>query len=358
MKICIVIGTRPEIIQSAVVARELRKRGHEVITIHTKQHYQEEMSGVFFRNMDIPKPDYGLATGSGTHGQQTGWMLARIEHVLFENRPDWVLVFGDTNSTLAGALAAAKLNIPVAHVEAGMRSFNRTMPEEINRILVDHCSDLLFCSTLTAMENLIDEGIGLQSHLVGDVMYDAACYFNPLAQKRTIIRDLGLESNRYLLATIHRPYNVDVYKNLRNILMAFFELDETVVFPVHPRTKLKMSSFGLLDLWGAPNKVKAIDPVGYLDMLALEQNARMILTDSGGMQKEAYFFEVPCVTLRPETEWVETVETGWNKLAGAAKETIIEAAHNPSRRIDTRHPPIFGDGHASQKIAEILEKQA
>jgi UDP-N-acetylglucosamine 2-epimerase len=266
------------------------------------------------------------------------------------------VVYGDTNSTLAGALAAVKLNIPVAHVEAGLRSFNRDMPEEHNRVVADHCSDLLFCPTQTAVDNLAREGIITGVHLVGDTMYDAALQFAAVARKRsTILNDLKLEPKAYLLATIHRPYNTDIQDNLRNIFQAFAGIGEVVVFPVHPRTSKKIA---VLER-AFPKEVvlentKMIEPVGYLDMLVLEENARLILTDSGGMQKEAYFFGVPCITLRPETEWIETVETGWNVVAGADISAIVEGYQKAINSPPTSRPNLYGDGAASLEVVRHM----
>jgi len=304
MKVVSVIGARPQFIKAAPVGQTLRAVDHTEVLVHTGQHYDDDMSAVFFRELEIPEPDYNLGVGSGLHGWQTGQMLIRIEEVLLAEKPDWVLVYGDTNSTLAGALAAVKLRAPLAHVEAGLRSFNREMPEEHNRVLTDHCSDLVFCPTQTAVDNLAREGITQGVHLVGDMMYDAVLQFAEIARQRsTILQDLGLEPKGYLVATVHRPYNTDVPENLRNILTAFLEIGEPIVFPVHPRTRRKIAQLdGTFGLERATRNVRMIEPVGYLDMLVLEQNARLILTDSGGMQKEAYFFSVPCVTLRPETE--------------------------------------------------------
>jgi UDP-N-acetylglucosamine 2-epimerase len=311
------------------------------------------MSQIFFDELQMPQPDVNLGVGSGPHGQQTGQMLMRLEEVIQVQRPDSVLVYGDTNSTLAGALAAVKLNVPVAHVEAGLRSFNREMPEEHNRVLTDHCSDLLFCPTQTAVDNLKREGIDVGVHLVGDTMYDAVLQFGQIARNRsTILDDLGLTSKRYLLATVHRPYNTDVPQNLRSILAAFAELGDTVVFPVHPRTHVKLSEYGMVSSHSAYSNLRMIEPVGYLDMLMLEQNAKIILTDSGGMQKEAYFFSVPCVTLRPETEWVETVDTGWNVVVGADRRRIVEAASQTSWPEKTCQP--YGDGTAARTIVSRL----
>ena len=355
MKVASVVGARPQFIKAAPVGKALRLAGHIEVLVHTGQHYDDEMSAVFFRELDIPEPDYNLGVGSGSHGWQTGQMLMRIEEVLLTEKPDWVLVYGDTNSTLAGALAACKLHIHLAHVEAGLRSFNREMPEEHNRVLTDHCSDLLFCPTQTAVDNLVREGIAEGVHLVGDTMYDAVLQFAEIARRRsTILQDLGLEPKSYLLATVHRPYNTDIPKNLRNILTAFLEIGEPIVFPVHPRTRDNIAELdGVFNLERGTCNVRMIKPVGYLDMLIMEQNARLILTDSGGMQKEAYFFGVPCVTLRPETEWLETVSEGWNVLVHADPSAIVQAVNG--RSWPTVSPPLlFGDGHAAARIVHLL----
>jgi len=361
MKILTIVGARPQFIKAAPVSQAIRNAGHTEFLVHTGQHYDYGMSQVFFDELRIPQPDANLAIGSGAHGQQTGQMLMRLEQVIQEERPDCVLVYGDTNSTLAGALAAVKLQVPVAHVEAGLRSFNRSMPEEHNRVLVDHCADLLFCPTQTAVNLLTTEGITHGVHLVGDTMYDAVLQFVELArQQSTILATLDLDPKHYLLATVHRPYNTDEPENLQGILQAFLSLDEPVIFPVHPRTLKKISELGL----GIPsftdarqvNNLHLIEPIGYLDMLMLEQNARLILTDSGGIQKEAFFFAVPCITLRPETEWVETVETGWNVLVDADPAKIVNAV--ASQRWPSGTPPtVFGDGQASTRIVEQLGAQ-
>lgn len=351
MKILTIVGARPQFIKAAPVSKALRAAGHAEHLVHTGQHYDQTMSQVFFDELGIPQPDVNLNIGSASHGKQTGEMLMRLEEVIQEQNPDWALVYGDTNSTLAGALAAIKLHVPVAHVEAGLRSFNRDMPEEHNRVLTDHCSALLFCPTQTALDNLAREGVKLGVHLVGDTMYDAVLQFAEIARERsTILKDLGLKRGRYLLATVHRPYNTDVSENLSNILSAFAETGETIVFPAHPRTRKKIAELGeFINL--APNIIM-ISPVGYLDMLLLEQNARLILTDSGGIQKEAYFFAVPCVTLRPETEWIETVEEGWNVLAGADRKSIIAAVNKDWMQSHTES--IFGDGRAADYIAQLF----
>lgn len=356
MKILTIVGARPQFIKAAPVSRAVRAAGHSEWLVHTGQHYDHNMSQVFFDELQIPQPDINLGIGSGSHGQQTGQMLIALEEVMQAQRPDWVLVYGDTNSTLAGALAAIKLQIPVAHVEAGLRSFNRAMPEEHNRVLTDHCADLLFCPTQNAVDLLTREGITEQVHLVGDTMFDAVLQFSALAQKRsTILEQLQLTPNAYYLATVHRPYNTDDPANLANILQAFAALDKPVIFPVHPRTRHKITELTTDRLYALSPNLRLIEPVGYLDMLLLLQNSAMLLTDSGGMQKEAYFFAIPCVTLRPETEWVETVASGWNVLAGADKQQIIAAVQE--RRWPQEKPAaIFGDGQASEQISAILSQ--
>ncbi|MBI3538115.1 MAG: UDP-N-acetylglucosamine 2-epimerase (non-hydrolyzing) [Chloroflexi bacterium] len=348
MKIVSIVGARPQFIKVAVVSRVLREQFHEVI-LNTGQHYDDGMSGIFFRELGISNPDYNLGVGSGSHAKQTGEMLAKIEAVLLKETPDWVLVYGDTNSTLAGALAAAKLHVPVAHVEAGLRSYNRAMPEEINRIATDHISDLLFCPTFSASEILRGEGISRGVYVVGDVMYDAVMRYLAIAEKQSrILEILRITPKKFLLATIHRPSNTDNIENLREILCAFGSVNELIVFPVHPRTRKAIEALGTR----ANDNVRFIEPVGYLDMLWLEKNARLILTDSGGLQKEAYAVGVPCITLRTETEWIETVKTGWNAVVGTNRELIVETVKNFVAP-DT-HPDLFGDGHASEKIATHL----
>lgn len=351
MKIVTVVGARPQFIKAAPVGKALRAIGHTEFLVHTGQHYDHNMSQLFFDELQIPAPNINLAIGSGGHGQQTGQMLMGLESILQEQQPDWVLVYGDTNSTLAGALAAVKLQIPVAHVEAGLRSFNRTMPEEHNRVLTDHCADLRFCPTQTAVNLLAKEGITQGVHLVGDTMYDAVLQFADLARRQsTILSTLGFQPKHFLLATIHRPYNTDSPENLWHILHALAELTDPVIFPVHPRTRKKLAELGLQGL----TNVHLIEPVGYLDMLVLQQNARLIITDSGGVQKEAFFFAIPCVTVRPETEWVETVESGWNVLVAANKEQIVKVVTG-QRWPQAAPPTLFGDGRASDKIARWLQ---
>ncbi len=349
MKLVTVIGARPQFIKAAPLCRAVRGAGHTEILIHTGQHYDDNMSGVFFDELDIPQPDLNLGIGSGHHGVQTGAMLAGLEKILLAEQPDWVVVYGDTNSTLAGALAGAKLNLKVAHVEAGLRSFNRTMPEEINRVVADHLSELLFCPSQTAVDNLTAEGISRGVHLVGDVMADALHFAAKRADARSSILDaLGVQPGHYLLATVHRAENTDDVSRLSGILAAFEALPEPVVFPVHPRTRKAMAALG--DRL-APH-VKLIEPVSYLEMVSLAQAARLILTDSGGLQKEAYWLGVPCVTLRNETEWVETVEAGWNMIVGADTGKIIQAVKTFSSPVE--RPVLYGDGKAAQRCAELL----
>jgi UDP-GlcNAc3NAcA epimerase len=318
--------------------------------VHTGQHYDDNMSEVFFRQMRIPAPDVNLGVGSGEHGRQTGAMLAALEEVLLERRPDRVLVYGDTNSTLAGALAAAKLNIPVAHVEAGLRSFQRAMPEEINRVVADHLSDLLFCPTPTAVTNLACEGIRSGVHLVGDIMFDAALFYRGLLEQGDAESRLpaGLPDDFYLL-TLHRPENTDDPRRLRTIIEALNGLEGfRGVFPVHPRTRKAFAAQGLRL---APH-LRAIEPVGYLEMLELERCCRFIVTDSGGVQKEAFFFGKPCITLRDQTEWIETVQSGWNTLVVAEAAKIRQAFEH--LHIPSEQPAYYGDGNCGSRILSIL----
>ena len=349
MKIVSIVGARPQFIKAAALSRVLRDR-HEDILIHTGQHYDAQLSDVFFAELDLPPPDFHLGVGSDSHARQTARMLEGIESVLLDELPDCVLVYGDTNSTLAGALATAKLGLPLAHVEAGLRSYDRTMPEELNRVLTDHCADVLLCPSALAVSNLAREGIRRGVHLVGDVMYDSL-----LRQVQDgwleggQLAQWGLSPRSYVLATVHRAANTDDVSRLASIVQALGLLPEPVVFPVHPRTRKAMLDAGL-----APSaNVRLVDPLGYRDMQLLESNARCVLTDSGGVQKEAFFFGVPCVTLRDETEWPETVECGWNVLAGCDIDRIVAAAKRPLPQGE--RPALFGDGHAAEKIVEVLE---
>jgi UDP-GlcNAc3NAcA epimerase len=349
VKIVSVVGARPQFIKAAAVSRELRARHTEVL-IHTGQHYDYEMSGVFFDGLEIPPPDVNLGVGSGSHGVQTAAMLKGIEDVLLRERPDCLLVYGDTNSTLAGALAASKLSVPVAHIEAGLRSFNRRMPEEINRVVVDHLSDLLLCPSETAAGHLANEGISINVRVVGDVMLDVLNWAKQRVaeQPPEALHRLGLTRGSHLLATVHRSENTDDGLRLARILAAFNELEERIVFPVHPRTRKAIATLGC----HVKPHVNLIDPVGYLDMVALTDSARMVLTDSGGLQKEAYWLGVPCVTLRDETEWIETVEAGWNRLTGADSASILDAVRSrPEPRV---RPSLYGHGYAAQHcVTEI-----
>ncbi|AKB74294.1 UDP-N-acetylglucosamine 2-epimerase [Methanosarcina lacustris Z-7289] len=351
MKIASVVGVRPQFVKASVVSRELRKNNEECL-IHTGQHYDYEMNKIFFEELCIPEPNYYLGVGSGSHGQQTGEMLKKLEEVLMIEKPDLVLTYGDTNSTLAGALAAAKLGIKNAHVESGLRSFDRSMPEEINRILTDHCSDILFCPTQNAVDNLGEEGITKNVYLTGDVMVDSLLLNKEIAETQSsILNELNLKDKDYLVATIHRANNTDNIENLKNIIEAFQELNEKIIFPVHPRTEKLLKNYGLYD--SLSSSVTLIKPLGFLDFIKLMNHAKMILTDSGGVQKEAYILKVPCVTLRENTEWTETVKDGWNVLVGSNKEKILEVVNEFTPSIQ-EHQNRFGDGSASSRIAATI----
>ena len=352
MKIASIIGARPNFIKCASLSKEIRKHFNEV-TIHTGQHYNYEMDKLFFDELNIPEPDYHLGVGSGLHGYQTGEMLKRIEEVLMREKPDFVLTYGDTNSTLAGALAGSKLHIKVGHVEAGMRSFDRSMPEEINRILTDHCSDLLFCPTRTAGENLKREGISEGVYLTGDVMVDSLFYNKEIAEdKSMILNDLNLKGKEYLVATVHRASNTDDRESIKNIVDAFSEVKETIVFPVHPRAEKFLKEYGLYNKLNQTT-IKLIKPLGYLDFLKLMNHAKKIITDSGGIQKEAYLLKLPCITLRENTEWVETVEDRWNVLVGTNKEKIAKMVKEFGP--NNEQMDVFGNGDASERIVKILK---
>jgi UDP-GlcNAc3NAcA epimerase len=357
-KIVTIVGARPQFIKAAAVSRAIRNGYTSRITevlVHTGQHYDDNMSKVFFEELEIPNPDYNLGISGGNHGEMTGRMLAAIEKVLLNESPDWVLVYGDTNSTLAGTLSAVKLHIPVAHVEAGLRSFNLHMPEEINRILVDRVSSLLFCPTQTAVNNLKIEGCVNGVHNVGDVMYDVSLFYRELSKdKSRIIKDLGLDEGRFALATCHRAENTDDPGRLREICLGLADIAATmpVVFTIHPRTQKLINENGYMPIL---RKVQTINPVSFLDMVALEQAAKVILTDSGGVQKEAFFYSVPCITMRDETEWTETVDLRWNRLAGASREKILSYATNPSEGIKTSFP--YGNGQAAAQIIHQLANE-
>ncbi|HDK7138398.1 TPA: UDP-N-acetylglucosamine 2-epimerase (non-hydrolyzing) [Clostridium botulinum] len=350
MKILTVVGARPQFIKAAAVSNIIRKE-HTEILVHTGQHYDENMSKIFFEELRIPKPDYNLEIGSGNHGEQTGKMLIELEKIYLKEKPDLVLVYGDTNSTLAGALCASKLLIPVAHVEAGLRSFNMNMPEEQNRILTDHISKLLFVPTATAEKNLHTEGVNNGVHNVGDVMFDAVLHFKKLAEKKESILDkISIKSGEYILTTIHRAENTNDINRLKNIIEALNESGKSIVLPLHPRTKKYIEDYNLQ----LNDNIKLIEPVGYLDMITLEMNSQKIVTDSGGVQKEAFFMEKPCVTMRDETEWVETVENGWNIIVGTNKEKILNAI--VKFKPEKEQQEIFGNGHAAEKILDIINE--
>jgi len=354
MKILTVVGARPQFIKAASVSAKLRatKMLSEVI-VHTGQHYDEAMSGVFFGELGIPAPDYNLGVGGGSHGQNTGRMIEGIEQVIFEERPDWLLVYGDTDSTLAGAIAACKLDIPIAHVEAGLRSFNRKMPEEMNRILTDHASTHLFAPTQAAIDQLVKEGIsGEKVSFSGDVMFDTALHFGGLAKEKSpILSVLGMNGKDYVLATIHRKENTDDVDRLSAIMDGLSRLSCPVILPVHPRTKKKLDDFQIR----VPSNVVVTEPVGYLDMVRLEQGAQVIATDSGGVQKEAFFHGVPCVTLRDETEWMELVTIGANRLAGADADRIHELIESAIGGV-VPQVNLYGTGNASKLIASFFER--
>ena len=349
MKVLSVVGARPEFVQVASLSRAIR-RAHKEILVHTGQHYDQRMSKVFFEELGIPTPDYDLEVGSGSHAEQTAAIMRAFEPVLMKESPDLVIVRGDTNSTIACALVAAKANVAVAHVEAGERSFARTMPEEVNRVVVDHIASHFFCVSRRAVENLRREGITDNVTLVGDVMHDALRASLPLAGMRDVLRVNALEPKRYILATVHRADNTAERRRLAAILEGLGRAELPVLMPMHPRTAHAMEAFGL----SAPANVKVVEPLGYLDMLAAAASARVIVTDSGGLQREAYYLGVRCVTVRDETEWTETVETGWNRLAGADADRISADITTPSAPAE--RPPIYGDGDAAERIVAVLDR--
>ncbi len=355
MKIVTIVGARPQFIKAAVVSAALKGKADEVI-VHTGQHYDKNMSDIFFEELNIPKPAYNLGVGSGSHGRQTGEMLAKIEDVILKEKPDVLMVYGDTNSTLAGALAASKLHIPVAHVEAGLRSYNMRMPEEQNRVLTDHISTWLFCPTQTSVDNLKKEGLVKGVSVTGDVMLDSVLHFLDLAKKNPekmkIFETLGITPKLYRLATLHRAETTEGgLPAIVKIFSAFEQLPQKVVLPIHPRTR-PLAEQAIREQ-GFQN-ILLIDPVGYLEMLLLTSNACQVLTDSGGLQKEAWFMEVPCVTLRQETEWVETLEGNWNILASLETDDILQKALRTLVDVSAHKKMPFGDGNASGKIAAML----
>lgn len=360
MKIVTVVGARPQFIKAAAVSRAIRTSQSPQlceVLVHTGQHYDEKMSDVFFVELGIAPPAYNLAIAGGMHGAMTGRMMEALEPVLMKERPDCVLIYGDTNSTLAAALVASKLHFPIAHVEAGLRSFNMRMPEEVNRVLADRVSTTLLCPTDAAVRNLASEGITKNVHLVGDVMYDVALYFGKVAETNsTILSRLNISRGGFVLATCHRAENTDDANNLAEILrgLSVLTTDEHVVLPLHPRTLAKIREFGLEKLLEG---ITVTEPVSYLDMICLEKNARAIVTDSGGVQKEAFFYRVPCITTREQTEWVETVDSGWNVLVGANADAMITAVRESgSRRPSAIHP--YGDGRAAEIIVQLLSRRS
>lgn len=360
MKIITIVGARPQFIKAAAVSRIIRK-AHTEILVHTGQHYDPNMSEIFFDELQIPHPDYNLGVGSGTHGKQTADMLIKIEEIIFNEKPDALLVYGDTNSTFAGAIAASKLLIPVAHIEAGLRSYNKAMPEEQNRVLTDHISKWLFCPTETAVANLNNEGIFRNVFNVGDVMYDALLFYKEIAMDRYknvgakkidhIIENHRNIDNGWYLATIHRAENTDTEDKLSSILAAFEQLDMPVIFPIHPRTKHIAENLNAMHRY---KNIHFVSPVGYLYMLYLTANAKKVITDSGGLQKEAFLLNVPCVTVREQTEWVETLADNWNILCTTQTDDIIDKITNISPQSPANSNK-YGDGNAAQKISDILK---
>jgi UDP-GlcNAc3NAcA epimerase len=380
-RIITIIGARPQIIKSSALSRAIRNSFSdkiEEIIVHTGQHYDENMSNVFFEEMEIPKPNYNLNVGSGSHGAQTAKMIEGLEKIFLDEKPNAIVIYGDTNSTIAGAIAAAKIHIPIVHIEAGLRSYNKSMPEEINRISADHMSTLLFSPTKTGISNLEKEGFSLEIkqkatidkpnvHLCGDIMYDNSLYFSSISnQKSTILNNLGLVGEDYILCTIHRDSNTDIPQNLNAVFKALVNIQEKsglkIILPIHPRTKGKMNDLlelGLKEKLDSNSNFLIIPPAGFLDIIALEKNARIVITDSGGLQKEAFFFEKPCVILREQTEWVEIVENGNAILAGSNYDKIVSAFDELIERNDFTFPQFYGDGQAASficdKIVEDIE---
>jgi UDP-GlcNAc3NAcA epimerase len=376
MKIITIIGARPQIIKAAAISRAIHTHFKDQITeliVHTGQHYDDNMSAIFFSEMGIPEADYNLSVGSGNHGAQTANMMEGIETILLKERPDALLVYGDTNSTLAGALAAAKIHIPVVHIEAGLRSYNKSMPEEINRITCDHCSTLLFSPTNQGISNLVKEGFSTTIHSkasidhplvfkTGDIMFDNSMYFSSIAnEKQGLVEKLQLTPGEFILCTIHRDSNTDKPEHLNQIIRGLLQIqrisNQVLVLPLHPRTRKKMTE--LLEPEVAEelqnnSRIHVIDPAGFLDMISLESNCSLVITDSGGVQKEAFFFKKPCIILREQTEWVEIVENGNALLVGSSEEKLIEAYQQLTIKKDFTYPPFFGDGHASEEICRLM----
>jgi UDP-N-acetylglucosamine 2-epimerase (non-hydrolysing)/UDP-GlcNAc3NAcA epimerase len=352
MRILTIIGNRPQFVKAAAVSRRLRER-HEELIVHTGQHYDDELSRIFFEELGVPAPDRELGVGSGTNTEQTARQLAALAPVLSEAKPDLALVYGDTNSTLAGALAAAQAGVPVGHVEAGMRSYDRSMPEELNRVLADHASALLLCSTPTAMENLEREGVAGEKYLVGDVMADVSLAFREVAEQRSrVLEELGLEPGSYLVVTAHRAGNVDDRSRLERLVELLEALPTTAVLPLHPRTRGRLERAGWLGRLEAAPRLRLTAPLGYLDFMKLARHARAVLTDSGGVQKEAYLLGVPCLTLRDRTEWVETVDAGWNVLVDLDRDAALAALERPVP--DGDRPELYGGGRAAERVRDAV----
>ncbi len=352
MKALSVVGARPQFVKAAPLTRALRER-HEEVLVHSGQHYDYDMSQVFFEELGIPAPDFNLGVGSGGHGRMTGEMLGLLEQLMLEQEPDVVIVYGDTNTTLAGGLAAAKLHIPVAHVEAGLRIFDKRMPEEVNRVLVDHVSEILLVPTEVGERNLAREGVTEGVHVVGDVMMDTVAFVSSRADVAEVTARYGVTEGRYYLGTLHRAATSDDPIRLEEVVEAFSKLDLPVLWALHPRTRKNLEAAGLMTRVDEDANIRAVPPVPYHDTIGLLKGASALLTDSGGMQKEAYFLRVPCVTLREETEWVETVELGWNRLVGTDEPAIVEAAMHAE--IPDHHPPVYGDGRASARCVAAIE---
>jgi len=352
-KILTIAGTRPQLVKVAAVSRELRKEFNEVL-VNTGQHYDYNMAGIFFEELNIPKPDYDLGIGSMSHATQTAQMMMKIEEVIDKESPEGIIVYGDTNSTLAATIVASKLHIPIFHIEAGLRSYNKKMPEEVNRIMTDHVSELLFAPTDLAVKNLAKEAITKGVHQVGDVMYDAVLYNMSIAQEEYNIEDFNMAAKDYILGTIHRAENTGNKNNLTAIVNELLKIQSTVFLPLHPGTKNKLVEYDLFETLEKGKNIVIAEPVSYLEMLLLEKNAKAIITDSGGVQKEAYFAKVPCFTLRPETEWIETVETGWNQLINPLKDDLAKLIN------EFKEPPyienLYGDGNAGRKITQKLKE--
>lgn len=350
MKVLTIVGARPQFIKAFAVSRKLRK-DHEEVLVHTGQHYDEKLSDVFFNELGIPEPDYNLGVGSDSHGRQTAAMLKGIEEIIEIEEPDIVLLYGDTNSTLAGVIAASKIDPIVAHIEAGLRSYNREMPEEINRVLTDHASDLLFPPSESAADTLRQEGITEGVHMVGDVMYDAILWARGVAAtKSDVLERVGIEEGNFILSTVHRASNTDDPDCLGSIINGLTSAPLPVVLPIHPRTENQLREYGLWER--ATSEIEVIDPVGYLDFVRLIDGAEQVVTDSGGVQKEAFYLDTPCVTMRNETEWIETVESGWNVLVGADREAIVKEI-STNRDLEEKPSP-YGNGTAAEATVSVL----